>query len=124
VYDIISLIFTHIAFSYIVVPFVILSLGDSIKFWARLYFFVHIGIAVCMGVFNPPCKRWLIAQQKKRLGRLQVHASVITDSLHQDEIGPLGLPSNPDGDIREIRIEMSQKRNEIVTRRNATKKGV
>lgn len=63
-YDIISFLFTHIAFGYLVQPFVLLELGASIKLWSSVYFYGHIIIAAVIFIFQGPYK-------KRVLGYLQ-----------------------------------------------------
>ena len=65
-YDIFSYLVTQTAFCFTTVPFCLLSLPDSLKVWARVYFYCVIGTAACVAFFSSPGKIWLIKQLKAR----------------------------------------------------------
>ncbi|XP_074601895.1 lysophospholipid acyltransferase 6-like [Brevipalpus obovatus] len=54
-YDLLTCIFTRFMMAYLVFPFVMLTFFDSIKVYARLYFYGHI-LAVCALVLLPTLK--------------------------------------------------------------------
>lgn len=72
-YDIVSVIVTLMAWNYIAQPFVLLNLRDSLLFWQRYNFFVHIGILCLMLFFLSPCRMWLIQYQSKNLHQASSH---------------------------------------------------
>ncbi|KAI5803186.1 MBOAT, membrane-bound O-acyltransferase family-domain-containing protein [Geopyxis carbonaria] len=127
IYDIFGFLATQIAFSYVVAPFIILGLGDSLRLWGRLWFFVHVGIFASMAFFSSPGKPWLQARQKKRLGRLQPSRTTSLESVHQSRSGPMGLPENPEEDLQELQEEMRQefllRKKSLAAKRQAASKG-
>ncbi|AOA63715.1 Broad-specificity lysophospholipid acyltransferase [Komagataella phaffii CBS 7435] len=56
-YDIVSWTVTHLAFGYLVQPFVILEFKKSIKVWSSVYFFPHIAIGIILFAFKGPFSR-------------------------------------------------------------------
>lgn len=54
IYDIITFYVTKLAFGYLVQPFVILDLGNSLYVWKTVYFYIHIGILATFFVFKGP----------------------------------------------------------------------
>lgn len=117
-----SIIATQLAFSYVAAPFVILSLSGSLKVWARVFFFGHVGIIASMAFFGSPAKKWLQTQQQKRVGRAQVSS----DAIHKEGdfdggAGPLGLPEDPVADLEEVRQELIARRNSILEAREKAK---
>jgi lysophospholipid acyltransferase len=111
-YDIFGWLATQLGFSYVVAPFIFLSFSDSIKVWARLYFFVHIGLFAALGFFNSPGKKWLVDLQKKRVGRVEAEKEKTDRSA-----GVMGLPEDPMEDLEEIRLEFQQRRRESMVGR-------
>jgi lysophospholipid acyltransferase len=108
-YDVFTYFATQTAFSFTTVPFVVLSLRDSLLVWQRVYFYAIIGTIVSMAFFASPGKAWLIQQQKKR------GAPQIKRTPSQQALSPgLGLPNDPERDIddalREIREEVEVRR--------------
>jgi len=117
-YDLFTITTTQLAFSYIPVPFLVLSFAGSVKVWSRLYFFVHVVLIVCMAFFNSPGKAWLIAQQKKRIGKAELRRNASSDNLgEKGRSGPMGLPDDPSADLEEIRKEMMEQRDRFNAKR-------
>jgi len=103
-YDFFSCLVTQLAFTFTVTPFIVLRFSDSIKVWARVYFYCIIGIAVSMAFFASPAKPYLIKRINAR------NAPAIHRTVSQETYGPptLGLPSDPGRDIDEAFEEIKQ----------------
>ncbi|TGZ81040.1 MBOAT-domain-containing protein [Ascodesmis nigricans] len=109
-YDVFGWVVTQITFSYIVAPFLLLNLADSICVWKRLGFLIHIGIAVSMAVFASPAKKWVNARQRKRVGRVEKEK----EEREEQEAGPMGLPDDMEEDMEEIRLELRGRRDSFL----------
>ncbi|KAL9623300.1 MAG: hypothetical protein Q9160_002407 [Pyrenula sp. 1 TL-2023] len=109
-YDFASYVATQLAFCFTTAPFVILSFPDSIKVWARVYFYCILGVAISIGFFASPGKAWLNQRLNKR------NHPRVRRTRSQEEIShpSLGLPSDPGRDVDEAAEEIKQ---EIETRR-------
>lgn len=114
-----SIVATQLAFSYVAAPFIILSLSGSLKVWARVFFFGHVGIIAAMAFFGSPAKKWLHARQQKRVGRAQVESIYKEGGFGGG--GPLGLPEDPVADLEEVRQELIARRNSILEARERAK---
>lgn len=55
VYDVVGIYFTKVAFGYLVQPFLILNLYESIVVWRSVYFYGHLIILVTFVMFMGPC---------------------------------------------------------------------
>ncbi|KAL2396078.1 Lysophospholipid acyltransferase [Exophiala dermatitidis] len=109
-YDIASYIATQLAFCFTTAPFVILFFGDSLKVWARVYFYGLVGVLLSMAFFASPAKGYL----KKRLAKRN-HPYVQKTVAQETNYPPsLGIPSDPgreiDEAIDEIRQEVEARR--------------
>lgn len=51
-YDVFTFFLTQLAFSFTVAPFILLGFSDTLKVWARVYFYTLIGAAGCFGLFS------------------------------------------------------------------------
>ncbi|ETN45610.1 uncharacterized protein HMPREF1541_09442 [Cyphellophora europaea CBS 101466] len=115
-YDFLSWLITQVSFSFVTAPFVLLSLHDSMMVWARVYFYVPIGVAAALAFFSPflPFKKMLVKKLDARnqrpdgkLSRTHSHESLDPPTL-------LGLPHDPgaqiDDAIDEIRTEIEARR--------------
>jgi lysophospholipid acyltransferase len=105
-YDIFGILATQLAFSYIVAPFIMLSFASSIKVWARVWFYGHVGILIAMAFFNSPGKKWLVKMQRDRVGERMRKSASMDGLIRTETTGPLGLPENPQMDLEEIRTEV------------------
>lgn len=106
VYDVFGTVATQLGFSYIVAPFLVLSLSGSIKVWARVGFYGHVAILLAMAFFHSPAKPWLVKKQRERVGRV-ARKSASMDGLNRtDSSGPLGLLEDPQMDLEEMRGEI------------------
>ncbi|KAJ5092296.1 Lysophospholipid acyltransferase [Penicillium alfredii] len=109
-YDILSWLATQLTLSFTVLPFILLSFGDSITGWSRVYFYGIVGTAVSLAVFASPAKAYLISQLKRR-NRPHVPRTVSQESVRPPT---LGLPNDPERDFDEAVQEMMS---EIESRR-------
>ena len=106
-YDVLSYFATQTAFCFTTVPFVLLTLPDSLLVWIRVYLYAILGAAASMAFFASPAKPWLIRKLRKRN----------QNSLQPKEKAEhplMGLPSDPAGDIdeavKEIKEEVEARR--------------
>ncbi|KAK5315234.1 Lysophospholipid acyltransferase [Exophiala xenobiotica] len=103
-YDIAGYLVTQFTFSFVTAPFVILGFNDSLKAWARVYFYAVIEVAVAMAFFASPAKKWLGQKLDKR------NHPHLRKTLSQETNYPpsLGLPSDPGREIDEAIDEIRQ----------------
>lgn len=85
-YDIFSWILTQGSLGYAVQPFVILKLNESIMLWKSCFFWVHIGCAIVLFLFNGPFGK----QISKFLQRYHLHNKQLTDTKEPSAI-PISL---------------------------------
>ena len=106
-YDVASWFVTQFAFCFVTAPFVILGFNDSIKAWARVYFYCIIGTAASTAFFASPAKLWL----NKRLDKRN-HPHVLKRTKSEQQMGQLGMPDTEEIDhaIDEIKAEVDQRR--------------
>lgn len=144
-YDVASYLATQLAFSFTVMPFVLLSFSASATAWARVYIYCIVGVAASMAFFASPGKAWLKQQLAARMKAARSAASsdqgssAIVDTRRLgDELskkvgmdlrpvvgrndsresltGPaLGMPDDPGQDLDEI---MSELKAEVALRRS------
>lgn len=109
-YDVVGYVVTQVAFSFTTAPFVVLGWNDSLKVWARVYFYAVIGVALSMAFFASPAKRYLTKKLDKRN-----HPYVRKTIAQETQYPPsLGLPNDPGREIDEAIEEIKQ---EVETRR-------
>jgi lysophospholipid acyltransferase len=67
-YDVFTFLLTQLAFSFTVAPFILLGFSDTVKIWARVYFYTLIGVAGCFGLFSRslPFRKQLQQRQSLR----------------------------------------------------------
>ena len=97
-YDYFSVIVTQATFSFVVAPFIYLTIEDSIRVWSRVYFYCIIGVAACLGFLNSPGKAWLKKQIKER----HVVALQKKDKKTDADFPALGMPENPVEELKEM----------------------
>lgn len=101
-YDVVSWLITQLTFTFMVIPFQFLTLPDTAKVWARIYFYGVIGMASCFVFLNSPGKGMLVKQLKARskpgLERTTSARSVSTGDMQST----LGLPHDPDFEMQQI----------------------
>ncbi|KAH7390529.1 MBOAT family protein-like protein [Pyrenochaeta sp. MPI-SDFR-AT-0127] len=137
-YDIFTAIITQIIFAYTVVPFVLLGFSDTLKVWARVYFFAFIGIGASFALFSKslPFRKQLLQRQaarvppataipgdesliektareelnKERMSRVNSHDSMAS----QKKVPILGIADDPEAEIdeivREVKAEIEERR--------------
>ncbi|EXJ64424.1 hypothetical protein A1O7_00760 [Cladophialophora yegresii CBS 114405] len=116
-YDVAGYVATQLAFCFTTAPFVILGWNDSLKCWARVYFYAVVGVAASMAFFASSGKKMLVKRLDARI-HPHVRKSVAEETQHPPS---LGLPNDPgreiDDAIDEIRaeIETRQRRGSAVT---------
>ncbi|OTB08472.1 hypothetical protein M426DRAFT_317095 [Hypoxylon sp. CI-4A] len=129
-YDIASWFATQATFSFVVAPFVILRLDQSILAWSRVYFYAVITTGATMAFFASPAKAYLRTELDKRTrtSGVKMVRSASTDSLTGRGQEPvLGVSSDPARDIdealQEIKDEMDRVRKEAQTKGPNVKNG-
>lgn len=100
-YDVLSYLATQTAFCFTTVPFVLLTLPDSLLVWIRVYLYTIVGAAVSMAFFASPTKPWLIKKLRMRNQNALQPKEKIEHPL-------MGLPSDPAGDIDEAVSEIKE----------------
>jgi lysophospholipid acyltransferase len=110
-YDILTWLVTQLAFSFTTAPFILLSASDSMKAWARVYFYAIIGVTACSIFLITPGKTYLQKQVKARTTKPQLAR---TESQESMQGGALGIPSEPgqefDEMVDEIMDEIKKRR--------------
>lgn len=51
-YDLATTLLTQVVFAYVVAPFILLGFSDTIKVWARVYFYTLVGVAASFALFS------------------------------------------------------------------------
>lgn len=124
-YDIVTWLTTQAMFSFTVMPFILLTLPDSILLWRRVYFYAIIQVALSLAFFASPAKGWLVRTQRARVKK---HEERVASAKAANEAarpplnrenthikgGMLGLPDDIGQDIdeivNEVMTEMERKR--------------
>ncbi|KAI1610420.1 MBOAT, membrane-bound O-acyltransferase family-domain-containing protein [Exophiala viscosa] len=103
-YDIAGYIATQLTFCFVTAPFVLLGFSDSLKVWARVYFYAIIEVAIAMAFFASPAKLYLAKAIDKR------NHPYTRKTIAQETNYPpsLGLPSDPGREIDEAVEELRQ----------------
>lgn len=92
-YDVFTWLVTQLAFSFTTTGFVLLSVHDTLKVWAAVYFYCIIGVAACTLFLVTPGKIWL---QKKTKARSSARPAVgRSESMENLQGATLGVPSEP-----------------------------
>lgn len=116
-YDILSWIATQFTLAFTTLPFVLLSFGDSMTVWSRVYFYGIVVTFSSIVFFASPARAYLVGQLKRR-SRPHMTRSASTDSIPPTT---LGLPNDPERDfdeaVQEIisEIESRRRRGSVVT---------
>ncbi|KAF2128503.1 MBOAT-domain-containing protein [Dothidotthia symphoricarpi CBS 119687] len=68
-YDIFTTILTQLVFSFTVAPFIFLGFSDTLKVWARVYFYTLFGIAASFALFSKslPLRKEIVQRQAVRV---------------------------------------------------------
>jgi len=133
-YDIATTILTQTIFAYTVAPFILLGFSDTVKVWARVYFYTLIGVAASFALFskNLPFRQQLVQRQAARLATAPVDGAAIEketrDAIKRQTLAransydsttstksPLhGIADDPEAEIdeivKEIKAEIEQRK--------------
>ena len=68
-YDLFTALLTQVVFAYVVAPFILLGFSDTIKVWARVYFYTLIGVGISFAFFSRslPFRKQLSQLQSDRV---------------------------------------------------------
>ena len=114
-YDYFSVLVTQATFSFVVAPFIYLTIEDSLRVWSRVYFYCIIGVAACYGFLNSPGKAWLKNKLKQRNAMALQKKNEKTDT----DFPALGMPENPIEELKGMVNDISKGSENIL----ASKKG-
>lgn len=136
-YDIATAILTQVIFAYVVAPFILLGFSDTLKVWARVYFYALIGVAASFALFsrNLPFRQQLVQRQAARappaaaasvdetaiekeardaIKRETLARANSYDSTSSKKMPLHGLPDDPEAEIdeivKEIKLEIEQRK--------------
>lgn len=85
-YDIFTTILTQVVFSYVVAPFVILGFSDTLKVWARVYFYTIIGLVGSFALFSRslPFRKELVKRQAARVAAVPIDEVAIEKAAREE----------------------------------------
>jgi len=110
-YDVFTWLITQISFAFVTTPFILLTLGDSLAVWARVYFYLIIGLGVGNAVLLTHGKTFLRNELKKRS-----RPGLVRADSHDKQGTYLGLPGDPGGEwdemVEEVSAEMERRKRE------------
>lgn len=115
-YDIFSFLVTQTAFSFATTPFLVLGFSDSVKVWARVYFYCVVGVAASSAFFASPAKAMMKQKIEERSNKAGVamKRSASTESLatggsrdSEPLVGP-GLSSDVNRELGQMVDEARQ----------------
>ena len=98
-YDIFSWFITQFAFCFVTTPFILLTLSDSIRAWAAVWFYAIIGVSISGAFTLSPGKRWLQRKLKARGQRPNLQRAESHESLQG---ATLGVPTDPGVEFDEM----------------------
>lgn len=129
-YDAFTFFLTQTVFAYVVAPFILLGFSDTIKVWARVYFYTLIGVAGSFALFSRsfPFRKQLVQRQSVRLppppaatyddpaiekaAREEIRRERLARTKSADSIASsakmplLGIADDPEAEIDEIVAEV------------------
>lgn len=114
-----TLVVTQLTFAFATMPFLVLTLRDSLVVWSRVYFYALAWTLASMVFFLSPGKAMLQRQLEKRQGRANAKLirTISTDSLTGKE-PILGISKDPERDIseavEEIRAEVEARQKKFI----------
>lgn len=131
-YDVVSWLVTQLTFSFVVAPFIVLRLDQSLAVWTSVRFYAIIGTAATMVFFASPGKAYLRSQLETRNKAAGggLHRSPSTDSLPggQRPEPVLGISNDPGRDIdeavQEFRTEIERVRSHKLQGAGGAKAGL
>lgn len=137
-YDIATTILTQVVFAFVVAPFILLGFSDTLKVWARVYFYTLIGVVASFGVFSRslPLRKQLVQLQSARApqsvagavdepliektAREEVRRERLARTQSQDSVAghhkqPIfGIADDPEAEIdeivKEVKAEIEERR--------------
>jgi lysophospholipid acyltransferase len=136
-YDVLTTILTQIIFAYTVAPFILLGFSDTMKVWARVYFYTFIALGASFAMFTRslPVRKQLVQRQAARLppvdpatfnesaiekaAREEVAKESLARTNSQDSVAGrkvpmLGIADDPEAEIdeivREVKAEIAERR--------------
>jgi lysophospholipid acyltransferase len=98
-YDIFSWFITQFAFCFVTTPFILLTLPDSIRAWAAVWFYAIIGVSISGAFTLSPGKRWVQRKLKARGQRPSMQRQESFESLAG---ATLGVPLDPGVEFDEM----------------------
>lgn len=98
-YDISSWVITQLAFAFATTPFIVLTLPDSLRVWAQVYFYAVVGVAVTSALLASPLKPSLQKRLKARSSRPMLQRNESQESLQG---ALLGVPVDPGKELDEF----------------------
>jgi len=123
-YDIFTIFLTQTAFGFTVAPFILLGFSDTLKVWARVYFYTLIGTAASFALFSRslPIRKILAKKQSDRVIRIDesVLGSIAKEEVekewllqresseHISSAPTLGIAEDPEAEINEIVAEVKK----------------
>lgn len=116
-YDLASYLATQLTLSFAVLPFIFLSLRDSLTVWQSVYYYGIVDTLSSLLFFASPVKSFFVKNLQKRAANAtaantkQVQAQA---AKSEPETQTLGLPDDPGQDVdeavREIKSEMEMRK--------------
>ena len=111
-YDLLSWAATQLTLGFAVMPFIYLSMADSMAVWSRVYYYGIVAVASTLVVFSSPSpvKGYLVSNLKRR------NRPHVMRTVSQETVRPptLGLPNDPERDfdevVQEIKTEIESRR--------------
>lgn len=100
-YDTFCWFITQVHFSFVVVPFLYLTLPSTIKIWTRVYFYGIVGVAVCFAFLQSPGKAFLVKKLKANT-RPGLERTDSSSSVADGMQSTLGLPHDPEFQWQQI----------------------
>lgn len=82
IYDLTCFYVTKITFGYLVQPFIVLGLKESIHIWGSAYFILHVGIALTFFAFRGPYSKAVIAYLKSKQPK-EINQRKLENSIKQ-----------------------------------------
>jgi lysophospholipid acyltransferase len=114
-YDIATWLTTQVIFDFVLCPFYILQLDDTLRVWGRLYYHTVIAVGLSFAFFASPGKKWLRdkLEHRARVAGVRMSRSISTESVTQagiplDKPPMLGLSQDPEKDVQEMVKEIKE----------------
>jgi len=104
-YDVLTWLLTQLAFSFAVIPFLVLTIEDSLFVWSRVYYYAIVGVGIGSLFFASPAKRILSKRVKARSPRPGLQRN---DSQQSLSGATLGVPLDPSKDLDELVDEVTK----------------